>query len=156
MIAKYVEIFWSKVNKTKTCWLWTGGKFNSGYGVMHVNSNARSAHRVSYELAFGPIPKGMAICHKCDIKHCVKPGHLFAGTQKENVWDMKRKGRANNVSGSKIGTSKLTEKQVHQIFSLYPKMNQYKLAIKFGVTQSAISRLLSGENWKYAKRDASC
>jgi hypothetical protein len=88
--------FMAKVNKTETCWLWTGGIIVRGYpyGLFRVDrSPMKLAHRVSYELHKGEIPDGLNVLHTCDNPRCVNPEHLFVGTQKENIQDMNRKGR---------------------------------------------------------------
>ena len=68
------------------CWLWLGFISPDGYGT-------RLAHRRAWELARGPIPDGMLVCHRCDVRHCVNPDHLFLGTHLDNMRDMIRKGR---------------------------------------------------------------
>lgn len=76
------------------CWLWDGA-CDGQYGVINVGQRGftNKAHRVSWRLHRGPIPDGMHVCHKCDVRCCVNPGHLFLGTRQDNMDDMKRKGR---------------------------------------------------------------
>jgi hypothetical protein len=76
------------------CRLFKLSRTNKGYGSMRWNGRQRPAHRVSYELAFGPIPAGMMICHHCDVRNCIEPTHLFVGTALDNMRDKIKKGRA--------------------------------------------------------------
>ena len=92
--------FFSKVNKTESCWLWVGAQNGKGYGRFGVNRKVVSAHRYSYETFNGPITDGMIVCHTCDVRHCVNPEHLWLGTVADNNKDMFDKGRN---GASKIG-----------------------------------------------------
>ena len=87
--------FWSKVEKTNTCWLWTGAT-SAGYGQFkHAEMNATaSVHRLAYLSLRGQIPAGQRVLHRCDVPNCVNPEHLFLGTQRDNMRDCSAKGRA--------------------------------------------------------------
>lgn len=83
--------FWAKVNKTSTCWLYTGRINSNGYGSFKIRGHPYKVHRVAWTLLKGPIPKGKNVLHRCDIRNCVR--HLWVGTQWENLNDASKKGR---------------------------------------------------------------
>lgn len=86
--------FWARIEKTTTCWVWTGTRSKSGgYGILSVNGKYVRAHRFSFELHKAPIGPNMEACHTCDNPPCVNPDHLFEGTHRDNMLDMKRKQR---------------------------------------------------------------
>jgi hypothetical protein len=146
------ERFWSKVKKTRSCWLWLGAKSPSGHGQISISGKMVGAHRFSYELHNGSIPKGIGyygtcVCHSCDNPQCVNPKHLWTGTQRENLDDMVNKGR---IKGERHPRAKLTQRQVDKIRKLYStgKYTQRKLGLMFGVNKTPIGYIINKINWK--------
>ena len=150
---KLVDRFWKYVRKSRGCWLWIGHVHKRGYGCFQVSRSSMKAHRVSYVLAFGHIPNGLYVCHTCDNPACVKPSHLFAGTQADNMADMVVKGRSNKPKGELNGRAKLNDDAVRFIRSNYGfrsrRFNQKHLANMFGVCVLTIQEVLDGRKWPH-------
>ena len=87
--------FWSKVDKSGDCWIWTGATNKKGYGQFKIAGKQNASHRVSYILTKGEIGE-LFVCHTCDNPSCVNPSHLWLGTCKDNHQDRERKKRGNN------------------------------------------------------------
>ena len=117
---KYIDRFWTKVDKSIDCWTWTAGKMPTGYGMFNVNGKNYGAHRISVVLD-GRDPTGYVVMHTCDNPSCVRPDHLIVATQKDNMIDMSKKGRShtNQARGIDSGRHKLTEEEVIEIRRLY-------------------------------------
>jgi len=147
--------FWRYVNKTDTCWLWTGCTRNFGYGVINLggkHGKAERAHRLSWILHNGPIPEKMFVCHHCDNPLCVRPDHLFLGTPAANNHDMAMKGRYDKVKrpkGERHGRSKLTDADVLSIRAAYdvPVVTITTLGEEYGVSAQTIYRIILGNTW---------
>lgn len=142
------ERFLSKVQKTATCWLWLGAKNPRGYGTIGVGGNPVSCHRLSWKLFCSPITSEQHVLHRCDVRNCVNPGHLFLGDQHSNVLDMHKKGRAAPKKGSLHGRAKITEEQAVAIRS--DPRSQSQIAKAYSVGQSTVSRIKRLENWSHA------
>lgn len=134
------------------CWEWTRTLNAYGYGQFSIAQKYFRASRISYERFNGKIPPGLFVLHKCDVRKCVNPDHLFLGTQKDNMRDMVAKGRANRVGlkGSANPASKLNQNKVKIIRSLRRDgWAQQKIADKFNVSQPVISSVLRGKTWNF-------
>lgn len=143
--------FWDKVDKSGDCWLWTAGCFSNGYGQFRFKGKMWGAHRASWVLHNGPIPEGLHVCHKCDVKNCVNTEHLFLGTRADNMRDMVEKGRIKVARGEAHCRSKLTEKDVLEIRDLYATGNvfQKELGVRFGISRQMISFIVRRVSWTH-------
>ena len=151
------RLFESFSIESNGCWEWTGSLSNS-YGAMQVMGVQEKAHRVSFMLFNGPIPKNMLVCHSCDNRKCVNPSHLFLGTHHDNAMDRQAKGRSRGgfVTGHKMsvgsacGRSKLTEEDIPVIRALLAEgKTAVSIGEMFGVNHSQISRIKTGERWTH-------
>ena len=132
--------FWRSVDTSGDCWLWTACLWPNGYGRISVKGRAVGTHRVAYELAYGPIPTGMFVCHKCDVPACVNPDHLFLGTNTDNVRDMWAKGRGKGLDPH---NGKLTRFQrVQAVERVRNGETRTAVAAHLGVTRQAITHLI--------------
>lgn len=127
------------------CWLWFGVTSGKGYGAMQVNKQQKLAHRVSWEIHYGPIPKGICVLHKCDTPLCVNPAHLFLGTKADNMADRDAKGRT--AKGENNGRAKLAETQAAAIREDPRSLRE--IASDYGVHYTAIGKIKRRERWKH-------
>lgn len=155
---KMIAEFWANVAITaddNQCWLWTGYCMPNGYGSKSWGNKDEYAHRVSWIIANGDIPRGMEICHTCDVRNCVNPKHLFLGTQQDNMRDMVAKGRQviSNRSGENNGNCKLTETQVREIRHKYSmgSVSHKELGNQYGVNKVTIGHIVTRRLWKNIK-----
>lgn len=163
-IAKYLRFydrFQERTNKDGSipehcpelgnCWIWKGAK-NGQYGLITLNKKSILAHRQSYLFNIGEIPEGILVCHKCDNPGCVRPDHLFLGTNTDNIRDASKKGRMKR--GESNHRSNLTEEHVRiiKIFPTYQdkinlSLRQFSYLIR--VDPASVSKIIKGKIWKH-------
>jgi hypothetical protein len=119
------------------CWLWTGAMSPNGYGAVSDAGVMRTAHGMAWRLFRGDVPAGLCVCHRCDVRACVNPDHLWLGTDAENAADKVAKGR----HGQK--PRKLTEAQVLDV--LADPRGEREVAAEYGVSTSLIGAIRRGE-----------
>lgn len=133
---------WQKV----PCKLWTKAMYKkTGYGKLKRGGKTTYAHRWAWTEAHGPIPPGVQVCHRCDIRSCYEVKHLFLGTGKDNMQDCVAKGRYWN-------SRKLTIEQVKEIRARYSAggVSYRVLAADYGVTSWTVGDILRGKTWTHA------
>jgi len=170
---------WGRVDTSTECWLWTGTKNRrTGYGYMKVDGRHVDVHRIAYELAHGPLPPGQCALHRCDVRLCVRPEHLFRGTKGDNARDMVSKGRSatGDRNGSRLHPervsrgaghgaavsaacphgerhyrARLTEADVLAARAAYARgeASQTRLAAQYGVSRGTMQDALMGRTWHH-------
>lgn len=148
--------FWAKVDKTDDCWIWTGclsgNRRSTGQPQFRIANKTYYSHRVSWEMANGDIPEDLCVLHKCDVPQCVKPDHLFLGTQLDNIRDMVQKGRArgNNIKGEDHTLHKLVDANIREIRQLsVQRVPQRKIAKRYGVSQYVVWAIIHRRMWNH-------
>lgn len=132
------------------CIEWTGHRCSQGYGRIQVNHKDMRTHRLAYELAYGPIPEGLVVRHKCDNPPCINPSHLEIGTQKDNIRDRDERGRTYVPAGEDSPHSKLTDEDVRLILESSDTLKA--LGARFGVNSSSIFAIKNGRTWKHLSK----
>ena len=153
-----IKRFWNNIKfplvNEDECWNWGAGCFGNGYGQFRIGKKKHRTHRLMYETYIAPIPNGKIVCHKCDNPKCVRPSHLFLGTNKDNSSDRDSKGRGayNNLKpqpGIKNGSSVLRPNQVIQIMNLFESgSTDDQLSHAYCMSKSQIRNIRNGRAWK--------
>lgn len=141
--------FWNNVEIIEdkdSCWLWKGKLLSTGYARFSISYREFKAHRIAYLLEYGCFDGKLLVLHRCDIRHCVRPSHLFLGDAKLNASDRTQKGRGVRVVGASHPFSKFTPNQI--LFMRKKRregtMTQKDLVRYFGVSKSTISYAVRG------------
>lgn len=170
MDERTLERFLAKVEKQNEvtsphvdtpCWIWTASRYPSGYGVMRIKINgewkSRAAHRLHFEHHNGAIPgnvpgsRGWLVCHRCDVRHCVNPEHLFLGSNRDNAQDMSRKGRS--PRGERGGLAKITRAQAIAIARATAAGETVEsIAARHSIGKTAVSDIRRGRTWSHVTR----
>lgn len=149
------ERLWRGVDRSdpNRCWERPGANVHRYPVIMtRVNgvSRSRLATRVSFELANGPIPAGMQVCHRCDNPPCINPAHLFVGTASVNAWDKVAKGRARGPTGTAHPRARLNPDAVRDIRQRAAGGERHsKIARSYGVACAAVLHVVIGRTWKH-------
>ncbi len=146
-LAKRLE-YYSEPHESG-CVLWTSSKIPNGYGTISIDGKADYVHRAAWKLKSGQeIPKGMDICHTCDVRNCINSEHLFLGTRQDNVDDMIKKGRQGKPN-AKLSYEKVFEMRWLEAMGRSTK----SLAEEYGVAESVASRAITGKTWQFENHD---
>lgn len=163
--STFADQFWSKVHQTEGCWFWLRTTDRDGYGVLTIGGRQRRAAQVAWELVNdSPFPTGMQACHHCDTPGCVRPDHIFVGTNQDNTRDSTEKGRRATgdrngkrthpesvIRGEQHGRAKLTENEVIAIRSRYAQgdIGHRRLAADYGLSPAGLRFILIRRTWRH-------
>lgn len=152
-LESFIERLFIGIDRSdsNSCWIFKARTVDKdGYARIRQNYIYKRVHRASWELKNGKIPKGMLVCHKCDVRLCINPNHLFLGTQKDNMRDMVNKNQAiNNRRGEKHNKAKLKESDVITIRELRKLGTPCrKIAKIYKMDNSTIHDIVNYTLWK--------
>lgn len=154
LFLRLVKRFQKYVTPFGDCWEWTAGLFDNGYGQFRVGKKKVKAHRFSFRVFKGRLLNTELACHECDNPRCVRPDHLFAGTEKDNSQDREKKGRGvinfKPFFGVNNPASKLTPEKVKQIRKRRATQNlsYSQLSKEFQISESQVANIIKNRSWK--------
>jgi hypothetical protein len=150
-LAERLECF-SIPEPNSGCTLWIGSVTGTmRYGKVSWKGKQRVAHRMAWELRHGPIPKGLYVCHRCDVPLCINADHLFLGTRADNARDMREKGRGyilTAIRGEANPRAKLTEAQVRAIRAMADRPRA-DVAREFGISGVNVLQIVKRMTWRH-------
>lgn len=126
------------------CQIWMGGIGSGGYGTIYAEGRSQRTHRVAWKNARGPIPDGLVVLHRCDVRLCINVAHLSLGTPAENMADMSKKGKQR---GANNPAAKLSAEQVSRIRA--DPRGSRKIAPEYGVSSILIRKIRAGRLWRH-------
>ena len=143
------ERFWSKVDTSGDCWIWTGSVAGNGYGDFGASPSRHvSAHRFSYEQAYGEIPHGVVIRHQCDTPLCVKPTHLLPGSHSDNKADSVTRHR--HAHGERHGHSRFSDADIREMRRLMSLgLGSRSIARVFNTDSGTVCKIARRESWAH-------
>lgn len=148
--SKSLANFSKKFVRSNGCWLWNGGKNRDGYGQVRLKGRTEYAHRISWVIHNGPIPKGMCVCHQCDNPLCVRPDHLFLGTHAENMADMIAKNHVARFHGKEDTHTKLAKKDIRRMREQYLfGADRKDISLVFNVSISSVYAIVGRRTWRH-------
>lgn len=164
IMRKHIPAIYRVLEKIQTipesgCWIYMGALNEAGYGIAGLGSRGSGVertHRISYSHFIGEIPEGMFVCHKCDVRSCCNPAHLFLGTNHDNVKDMIAKKRNSkppenkHIKGTVHVLHKLNDQAVREIRELRGSGKTLAfLSNAFGVCDSVIYKICARRSWRH-------
>lgn len=141
-------MFYERIEKTESCWIWKGSKIKSGYGIISFGGKPISAHRLSWKIHHEEIGSDMIVRHLCNNPICVNPEHLAIGTHQDNSDDRVKAG--NSGKGSQNCNSSLNEEDIKKIKNLLVLgISGAEIGRRFNVSRTTINNIKKQRTWRH-------